>query len=111
MYVRSILECVPIVCGRLTSWHHLTKLLAGLQNPSTDLVRKTFQNASDIVNANQWIYTDGSKTDGATSAAIFVDKDSSVLRKLRTPATVFDAELTAILMAVEYIEKAQTSTI
>lgn len=88
----------------------MRKLLANLQNAPSVVVRTAFQSATKSVNANNWIYTDGSQYDGATGAAIYVNENTTSLCKLHEPATVFDAELTAIEMAITYIGSQDTDS-
>lgn len=84
------------------SWH-MRNVIASKQNPTRAFVNFTYLNAVKLINASTIIFTDGSRSNDQTGAAMYVNDNISLKRRLREPASVFDAELLAIMLAVEYI--------
>lgn len=87
----------------LVSWY-MRDVLASAHNPSATVIKSAFNDAMRSEHDTTAVYTDGSQSSGKTGSAIFVDELTYQTQRLQEPASVFDAELAAVFMAIEFIE-------
>ena len=97
------IKIAPWEIPKINFCSHLLKI-----NKSTlpnTLIRNTFLSHIEIHKNATAIYTDGSKTDNYVSAA-FVCKSSnySINKRISNDASIYTAELTAILLALKFIK-------
>lgn len=91
------------------SWR-LRENMSGNKFPHVTEVNDAFREAVTRINADTWVFTDGSKTPDGTGSAIYVNAETIDSRKLREPASIFDAELQAVHMALALIETKPAGT-
>lgn len=86
----------------IISWAMKTAM-ADVPNISPSEVTSMYATTFASLQPSTMVFTDGSQSPNGTGAAVYVSNNTSITCKLRPPATVFDAELTAILLACKTI--------
>lgn len=84
------------------SWA-MKEVMDGTTNLSAIEIRAKFALATTQMQPATIVYTDGSQSTHGTGAAVHVDNGRPISCRLKQPASVFDAELCAILLAVKHI--------
>lgn len=83
------------------SWHLRDALASGIQSPTQILA--LFKEAVHTLNTATWVYTDGSQSIDDTGSAAYIDENTFTTSRLKKPASVFHAELSAVLLATNFI--------
>ena len=70
---------------------------------SLEEIRQTFLSFRDMHKEHQFIYTDGSKSNAGTGAAIIVENLTTLKNRLPRDTSIYIAELHAILIALRFV--------